>query len=912
MNFQQIDAKWNEIWKKKKCFEAEIIKSKKKKMITAAFPYPNSPQHIGHGRTYATTDIYARYLRLRGYNVLFPMGFHVTGTPIIAMAQRIAERDAKVLKIFQDMYSIPEEKAQLLTEPALLVKYFSEEIEQGMREMGYSVDWRRKFYSFDKEFNKFIQWQFRKLKELGYLVKGEYPIAWCPNDKQAVSAHDTKGDVDPEVEKVTAIKFNAIGKELAFVVTTYRPETVYGVTNIWVNPSIHYVVARYKQEKVIMAKEAANALSNQLELDILEGIPSEDLLNLKAVNPATGEKVPVYPASFVKDDVGTGVVMSVPAHAPYDYLALRDIGKSDIPMPQVIKSEGYGSNPAKEIVKRLGVKSQEDPEAEEATKELYRNEAHNGVMVASRHNGIAVKEAKERIAEELIARGDAFSIYTITNAPVYCRCGAKIVVNILEDQWFIDYGRTEWKEKAKECLKHMLILPEEARTQLLATLEWLKTKPCTRTKGLGTKFPFDESKMIEALSDSTIYTAFYTISHLLKKLPESEIDDELFDYVFLGAGRGKPAWKLLRESFAYWYPVDSRHSGADLLRNHLVLFIFNHVAIFSREFWPKQIVINGFVLMDGAKMSKSMGNILPLRKAIAQYGSDIIRFSVVCGADLLHDTDFNKAVADGIQTRVLYMNELFNRREERKDEQAVDRWLLSTLNRRIKRAADLYEKIDFRGVSMELFYDLVNDLKWYAKRTDKLNLSAFFEKWTPAISPFIPHIAEEWWSALGKSNLIAQERYPEVDENAIDELAERTEEYIKQTLEDIGKLLALVEKKGIRPKQITLYVANECKHRLYAIAREQKTMERIMEAARKDDMLSKKMDEAAGVAKQIIRNIHHIPETIGEDNEYRALREAASFYEKETSCKVDVLRETEGKHEKAKNALPWKPAIVIE
>ncbi len=912
MNFQQIDAKWNTIWEKEKCFESEIMASREKRLITAAFPYPNSPQHIGHGRTYATTDIYARYLRLRGYNVLFPMGFHVTGTPIIAMAQRIAERDAEVLKIFRDIYGIPEEKALSLTEPTVLVKYFSEEIEQGMREMGYGIDWRRKFYSFDKEFNRFIQWQFRKLKELGYLVRGEYPIAWCPNDKQAVSAHDTKGDVDPEVEKVTAIKFNAVGKEFAFVVTTYRPETVYGVTNIWINPSIDYVVVRNKQEKLIMAKEAADALSNQLELEILEGIPGGDLLRLKAVNPATGEQVPLYPASFVKADVGTGVVMSVPAHAPYDYLALRDLGRSDMPMPQVIRCEGYGSNPAREIVERLGVKSQEDPDAEKATKELYKSEAHNGVMVAGRHSGVAVKEAKERIAEELIAGGSAFSIYTITNAPVYCRCGARIVVNILKDQWFIDYGRLEWKNKAKECLEHMLILPEEARTQLLATLEWLKTKPCTRAKGLGTRFPFDESKMIEALSDSTIYTAFYTISHLLKKLPESEIGDELFDYVFLGAGEGKSAWKPARESFAYWYPVDSRHSGADLLRNHLVLFIFNHVAVFPKEFWPKQIVTNGFVLMDGAKMSKSMGNILPLRKAIAQYGSDIIRFSVVCGADLLHDTDFNKAVAEGIQTRILYMNELFNRREERKDWQPVDMWLLSRLNRRIKKAVELYEKIDLRGVSMELFYDLVNDLRWYAKRTEKPNLSAFFEKWLPAISPFIPHIAEEWWSALGKSTLVAQERYPEVDEQAIDELAEKTEECVKQTLEDMGKLLALVEKKGTRPKQITLYVANERKHRLYAIAREQKTMERIMEAARKDEMLSKKMDEAAGVAKQIIRNIHYIPETIGEDNEYRAFREAAGFYEKETGCKVEVLREAEGKHEKAKNALPWKPAIVIE
>ena len=99
MNFQEIDSKWNRIWKERHCFEADIKEGKEKKFITAAFPYPNSPQHIGHGRTYTTTDIYARYLRLQGYHVLLPMGFHVTGTPIIAMAQRIAERDKEILKI---------------------------------------------------------------------------------------------------------------------------------------------------------------------------------------------------------------------------------------------------------------------------------------------------------------------------------------------------------------------------------------------------------------------------------------------------------------------------------------------------------------------------------------------------------------------------------------------------------------------------------------------------------------------------------------------------------------------------------------------------------------------------------------------------------------------------------------------
>src|SRR5512143_447562 len=109
---------------------------------------------------------------MRGYNVLFPMAFHVTGTPILAMAKRIAAKDKEVLGVFESIYGISPEKAESLSEPRRLVAYFSEEIEQGMKEIGYSIDWRRKFYSYDERFNRFIQWQFRKLQKLGYVVKG--------------------------------------------------------------------------------------------------------------------------------------------------------------------------------------------------------------------------------------------------------------------------------------------------------------------------------------------------------------------------------------------------------------------------------------------------------------------------------------------------------------------------------------------------------------------------------------------------------------------------------------------------------------------------------------------------------------------------------------------------------------------
>ncbi len=911
MDANAIESKWSRRWAEAGAFECDPAKDREKRYVTAAFPYPNSPQHIGHGRTYTTADIYSRYLRMKGYNVLFPMAFHVTGTPILAMAKRIAAKDPEVLGVFERIYGIPPEKAEALSEPRALVSHFSNEIEQGMREIGYSIDWRRKFYSYDERFNRFIQWQFRKLKQLGYLIKGEYPIAWCPSDQNAVSAHDTRGDVDPELEDVTVIKFAVIGAKESLVVTTYRPETVYGVTNIWINPSAKYVRARRGQETIILAASAAEVLALQLGLEILGDVPADEILRMKAMNPMNNAEVPVFRASFVSPEIGTGVVMSVPAHAPLDYLALRDLGMGGIPMPQVVSLEGFGQAPAKEIVERMGVKDQNDPAAEKATEEIYTKEAHNGIMAIGKYEGQKAIDAKVRISEDLQGQGNAFSIVTIANGPVRCRCGSHVVVNILKDQWFIDYGVPAWKAKAKECLESMKTIPEGTRGEYLYTIDWFKTRPCTRAAGLGTKFPFDETKMIEALSDSTIYMAYYTISHLIREIPEPELDEAFFDAVFLGKGEKamSPEIAPLRESFLYWYPVDSRHSAGDLIRNHLTLFILNHVGIFEdKRLWPRQIVTNGFVLMDGSKMSKSMGNILPLRRAIKEYGADVIRFSVVCGADLSSDTDFNKSVAEGVRSRLMLIHRLVMGSKETAGAPhgRIERWLLSRLNRKISRAGPMYENLEIRELALDIFYDVASDLQWYMKRSEQPNLHDFFQKWVVLISPFMPHYSEEYWELLGNKGFVSFAPFPEADVSKIDDSIERGEELIRRVHADIEKISGLI---GRKPSKVTIYAASDWKRDLYRVAKENPKIDAFMKAA-----AARKMDMKAvsSLSKGIMKNVHSLAEPIPQKEELEALMDAAAFLAREYSCEIEVLPEERPKHDKAKSALPDKPAIVIE
>ncbi|MFA5106480.1 MAG: leucine--tRNA ligase [Candidatus Micrarchaeia archaeon] len=889
--------------------------------LTAAFPYPNSPQHIGHARTYTTTDIYARYKRMKGFNVLFPMGFHVTGTPILAMAKRIAQKDPDILGVFDKIYGIPADTAAKLTDPISLVMHFSNEIELGMKEIGFSIDWRRKFYSNDPAFNRFIEWQFRMLEKKGYIKKGSHPVPWCPADNNSVSAHDTRGDVDPTLEEVTLVKF-AYGDGF-LLASTYRPETVYGVTNIWAHPDAKYAKVSFAGSTYYISTNQVEYFSNQFEgLKVIEEIGFDRLSRSKATNLATGEKVPIISATFVDPAHGTGIVMSVPAHAPYDYLALRDANLPEITMKNVISLAGFGEFPAKEIVEQMGVKDQNDPRAEEATKEIYRKEAHEGIMAVGKFKGMKVSIAKDEVKKELLEQGFALKFHEIANSPVFCRCGARIVVKNVTGQWFIDYGDPEWKKLAHECLDSMSILPEKSRADLNYTLDWLQKKACSRAQGLGTKLPFDTAQIIESLSDSTIYMAFYTIAHIVKAMPVEKANDEFFDYAFFGVkpagGQVSAEMESARKEFLYWYPLDSRHSGADLIYNHLAFFIFNHVAIFPKSGWPKQIVANGFVTMDGKKMSKSMGNILPLRKAIGQYGADVVRFSVVNGAELKEDSDFSQTAANGVAARLRQLTALLDMAcaetpGDSGEGSLIQRWLMSRLHERVANAPALYDSLSLRELGQEFFFNTSNDLSWYMKRCPKPRLRGFFSLWVPAIAPIMPHFAEECWQKLGGKGFVSLAAFPEAEKARIDKSLEAMEELVAQSKGDIEQILGILKIPG-KPKGITLFAASEWKYVLKAIVARERNPSLAIKAAMADPALRSHGNEVPKLVASYMKNIGGLDKSLPRASEVEALKDACDFYSREFGCPVSLVPEEEaGKEQaqKARNAMPGKCAILV-
>jgi len=250
-NPQEIEKKWQDKWEGAKIFEANPDKKREKIFITSPYPYASGPTHIGHGRSFVNGDIFARYYRAKGYNALYPMAFHITGTPVLAISSSIERGDQLQItrmKEYVSLHTKDRKKVDKIVEsfvdPWNIVNYFSNTIKLDFKSIGMSLDWRREFTTGDKIYNKFIEWQYFHFKEKDYIEKGEYPILFCPRDKNAVGEDDiASGDeLDLNINEFICIKFPF--EDGFLVASTLRPETIYGVTNIWIKPNGDYIKAK--------------------------------------------------------------------------------------------------------------------------------------------------------------------------------------------------------------------------------------------------------------------------------------------------------------------------------------------------------------------------------------------------------------------------------------------------------------------------------------------------------------------------------------------------------------------------------------------------------------------------------------------------------------------------------------------
>jgi leucyl-tRNA synthetase len=918
MNYE-VEHKWNKIWEELGVYYADPDWKRKKKFITFPIPYMNGPLHLGHAYTISRADAYARYFRLLGYNVLFPQAWHWTGQPIVSAAERLAKGDENMIREFKQVDKLSDDIISKFKDPIYMANYYTQRNREAINLIGVGIDWRREFKttSNDPWFSKFVEWQFNTLREKGFITKGTHPVVWCPKDKSPVGDHDRlKGEGVYPVE-FRLILFKLVEEDNTYLVaSTLRPETIFGATNVWIHPELSYVKAKIKGQIWIIGEESVKRLKDQMfDIDVIEVFKGKALLGKRVIVPIVGNEIPILPATFIDSSIGTEVVYSVPSHAPYDYLALRDLQVRGDPVAKslnpisIISVEGYGEHPAIEIVQKMKIMNQEDQRADEATREIYSLELRKGKLKENcdKYAGMPVSVARNSVYFSLNSSGLAYSMYDLPE-PVICRCTTRCHVKILQDQWFLKYSDEGWKSEAKECINKMSIYPEEARNWFLDVVDWLQDYPCARQSGLGTPLPWDSRWLIETLSDSTVYMAFYTVSHLLRKVPPERLEKGVFDYIYYNVGDlaelsrrtgiDVDYLKRMREEFVYWYPVDMRVSAKELVPNHLTFFIFHHVALFNRNEWPRGISVNGMLRVENEKMSKSKGNLITIEDAVRNYGADAVRAALLISSEYMDDANWKNELAVSIKEKMerISLSLTQHLKDENKTVDVYDLWMMNRVSMASQQIGNMIEVMNIKGALQIALFDMDNYFKQYLRmkqyRANRAVMETLVRSWSSIIAPFMPYFAEEIYSLVGSFKSVIMEGWPK--NLKYEESVDLEIDLTLRLINDIREILRVIK---VKPKGIVVFA--------YDSDLASEVVEQI------EKMTGKKRDA-------MVKLVNSLPDLekkyFGKVNEVSVYNKHINYIKQEVGVNVEVKNVKQADSSsisRAERALPMKPSILI-
>ena len=719
---------------------------------------------------------------------------------------------------------VADEDLHKFANPEFWLEYFPPYAKSDLEKLGINADFRRSFITTEKQkyYDKFIEWHMLKLKQHDFVAFGKRNAIFSISEDQPCADHDRSCGEGLGPQEYTLIKLRLLDgdkvpapikkllsedKKIFLVAATLRPETMYGQTNCYILPkgeyglyemangeiyvtSEHAILNMAYQEKTKIPKKAEPILK----------IKGEELIGVKISAPLSVHKeVYLFPMETISMTKGTGIVTSVPSDSPDDYINLLCF-KTDEKLrnkwgitPEmifepihIINLEGFSGLAAKDVVEKLKIKSPKEKEKlQKAKEEVYTQGFYKGIIDIGPYKGQPIKDVKDKVKADLINSGEG-DTYFEPEGLIKNRIGEECVVALV-DQWYLKYGEEQYKEFCLNYIKSDKFNPYSTSTLkgFEQVLGWLSSWGLSRTFGLGSHIPWDKQFLIESLSDSTIYMAYYTIANYLHEdiyglkpkngiLPEM-LTEEVFDYIFLGKeldfSKTQIPEKILKEirnSFTYWYPMDLRCSGKDLIGNHLTMSLYNHAVVWDKnpDYMTRGYFCNGYILVDGEKMAKSKGNFLTVNDLIDNYGCDASRITLADCGDTLDDANFLREISNLSVNRLysfenfvkILVNEVWNKIPdfkitdpdgEIKLDGLFDKIFDNNINYLISQATQAYEEMKYKNVLKYAFYEMINAKDQYilfnADDYTKLNptlMVRFLKIFFILNNPIIPHFSE--------------------------------------------------------------------------------------------------------------------------------------------------------------------------
>ena len=833
---------WQTAWRRAGLASGRRVPGQRKFYTVVAYPGTSGFLHVGHLRQYAYVDPLHRWHRMLGEQSLLPFGVHASGLPAVTFAQRVASRDPTIVAQLEEA-RVPPEDWSRLEEPEFAARFLGESYRAALRSLGVLFDETTYLTTVDDDYRAFVRWQFGALNASGALVQGAYFAPVCPVCGPVAvdpSETDLSSGGTAEVVRFTTVPF-ALADGRTLLAATLRPETVYGVTNLWLKHDETLVVWHHGSSAYLVAREGGERLVEQHGGHLGHEVPSQELIGRHVTVPFVHRSVPILASELVDPAIGTGVVMSVPAHAPADAAALRELPgdvRASLGAPPVILEVTDGGDltasekellagdgtPAERALLATGTDRLADTERlTEATERFYRLEFVRGRMTVPDLAGVPVRDARDRVAQRLHHGGGGYELQEFS-MPVVCRNGHSVVIRRVPDQWFLHYGDAGWKSATKADLAGLTVSPPDYARELPAILDWFSDRPCTRRgRWLGTEFPLDPGWVIEPIADSTLYMAYFVVRRFVStgRLRAGDLTPAFFDYVFRGVGKGEPGVEPrlqqdVREEFLYWYPLDFNVGGKEHKRVHFPAFLFTHNRLLSSELAPKGIFVTGWITGPGGeKISKKEvggkgGRIPAIGQALARWSPDAIRLSYVMSASPAQDVVWDASLVDASAERLREVERMV--REASGDGRGppeLDAWLGSRMHEVVRRIREAYAAVDLREAA-ELTYVAIPALlrRYYTRggtpgtATDRL-----VGAWIRLLSPITPHLAEE----LGEGRfggLVAVEPAPLPDEFEASPLAEAREAFLETVEADLRAVIRPAAERGEPPpEEAIFYVA---------------------------------------------------------------------------------------------------------